>query len=329
VTINRTANTQFNFRWVAAFAISAYGSSNARASHKPFNPLLGETYECIREDKGFRYVAEQVSHHPPISAVHATGTGWSWSQVLRIRSKFWGKSMEFQPEGLVNLFLAEHGEEYQWNKVTSCLHNLLGAERWVDLYGESVISCPQSGLTARLQFIKASYWSNKRHELAGTITDKSGTVVHNLFGAWSEALYVGRAPSARCIWRPGSLPDDAGLYYGFSRFAMELNEVTGVESGCLPPTDARLRPDQRALEEGRVGEAENIKLGVEQAQRDRRRQRDNGQLELFKPLWFTNSGLKEGDEMGPEKWRFVENSSNNYWRERENGFQGIQFEPLW
>ena len=46
---------------MAAFSISAYGSSNARASHKPFNPLLGETFECIREDKGFRYVAEQVS----------------------------------------------------------------------------------------------------------------------------------------------------------------------------------------------------------------------------------------------------------------------------
>lgn len=45
---------------MAAFSISAYGSSNARASHKPFNPLLGETFECIREDKGFRYIAEQV-----------------------------------------------------------------------------------------------------------------------------------------------------------------------------------------------------------------------------------------------------------------------------
>ena len=67
--------------WVAAFSISAYGSSNARASHKPFNPLLGETFECVREDRGFRYVAEQVSHHPPVSGVHATGAGWTWSQV--------------------------------------------------------------------------------------------------------------------------------------------------------------------------------------------------------------------------------------------------------
>jgi len=310
--------------WVAAFSISAYGSSNARASHKPFNPLLGETFECIREDKGFRYVAEQVSHHPPISGVQADGSGWTWSQVLRIRSKFWGKSMEFQPEGEVSLRLKDWGEEYTWNKVTSCLHNLLGAERWVDLYGESIISCPSSGLSARIQFVKASYWSSKRHELSGTITDSQGNVLQNLFGKWSEGLYVGRAPSARCIWRPGSLPEEADLYYGFSRFAIELNEVTGVEQGKLPPTDARLRPDQRALEEGRVAEAENIKLGVEQSQRDRRRQTENMQREPFKPVWFHREGEENGEE-GVARWTF----NNKYWEQRERGFQGIQFEPLW
>lgn len=45
---------------IAAFAVSAYGSSHVRAGHKPFNPLLGETYECVREDKGFKYISEQV-----------------------------------------------------------------------------------------------------------------------------------------------------------------------------------------------------------------------------------------------------------------------------
>ena len=78
-------------QWVVAFSISSYGSCNARASHKPFNPLLGETFECVRDDKGFRFVSEQVSHHPPISVAHATGAGWEWEQSLRIRSKFWGK----------------------------------------------------------------------------------------------------------------------------------------------------------------------------------------------------------------------------------------------
>ena len=47
--------------WVASFAVSVYGSCQARAGHKPFNPLLGETFECVREDRGFKYVAEQVT----------------------------------------------------------------------------------------------------------------------------------------------------------------------------------------------------------------------------------------------------------------------------
>ena len=33
---------------------------------KPFNPMLGETYELVTEH--YRFFAEQVSHHPPISA---------------------------------------------------------------------------------------------------------------------------------------------------------------------------------------------------------------------------------------------------------------------
>ena len=88
------------------------------------------------------------------------------------------------------------------------------------------------------------------------------------------------------LHRPGSLPEEAEMYYGFSRFAVELNEITAVEKGKLPPTDARYRPDQRALEEGRFAEAENIKLGVEQAQRDRRRQRDHGQVPLIQLVLF-------------------------------------------
>ena len=53
-----------------------------------------------------------------------------------------------------------------------------------------------------------------------------------------------------------------------------------MERGKIPRTDCRLRPDQRALEEGRLAEAENVKLGLEQAQRDRRRQREHDQVDL-------------------------------------------------
>ncbi|KAG9477388.1 hypothetical protein GDO78_002662 [Eleutherodactylus coqui] len=45
---------------IAAFAVSGYAATYYRAGSKPFNPVLGETYECVREDKGFRFFSEQV-----------------------------------------------------------------------------------------------------------------------------------------------------------------------------------------------------------------------------------------------------------------------------
>lgn len=45
---------------VAAFAVSGYASTEGRTC-KPFNPLLGETYEADFPDKGLRFFSEKVS----------------------------------------------------------------------------------------------------------------------------------------------------------------------------------------------------------------------------------------------------------------------------
>ena len=47
--------------WVSTFAVSALASNFERMG-KPFNPLLGETYELKRPD--FRIVCEQVRCTP-------------------------------------------------------------------------------------------------------------------------------------------------------------------------------------------------------------------------------------------------------------------------
>jgi len=49
--------------------VSSYASFAHRAKHKPFNPILGETYECIREDRGFKYISEQVNDDDVIGCV--------------------------------------------------------------------------------------------------------------------------------------------------------------------------------------------------------------------------------------------------------------------
>lgn len=47
--------------YVAAYTVSAYATTSNRTG-KPFNPLLGETYECDRtDDFGWRCLSEQVN----------------------------------------------------------------------------------------------------------------------------------------------------------------------------------------------------------------------------------------------------------------------------
>jgi hypothetical protein len=45
---------------IGAFAVSGYSSTEGRTC-KPFNPLLGETYEADFPDMGVRFVSEKVS----------------------------------------------------------------------------------------------------------------------------------------------------------------------------------------------------------------------------------------------------------------------------
>ena len=61
----------------------------------------------IREDLGFRWMSEQVSHHPPVSAFQAEGLkdDFVFHGSIYPKLKFWGKSIEAEPKGLITLEL--------------------------------------------------------------------------------------------------------------------------------------------------------------------------------------------------------------------------------
>ncbi|XP_070097429.1 oxysterol-binding protein-related protein 6 isoform X32 [Equus przewalskii] len=307
---------------IAAFAVSGYCSTYFRAGSKPFNPVLGETYECIREDKGFRFFSEQVSHHPPISACHCESKNFVFWQDIRWKNKFWGKSMEILPVGTLNVMLPKYGDCYVWNKVTTCIHNILSGRRWIEHYGEVTIRNTKSSVCiCKLTFVKVNYWNSNVNEVQGVVMDQEGKVVHRLFGKWHEGLYCGVAPSAKCIWRPGSMPTNYELYYGFTRFAIELNELDPVLKDLLPPTDARFRPDQRFLEEGNVEAAAAEKQRVEELQRSRRRYMEENNLE-HRPKFFK----KVSDANQREAWV----SNDTYWELRKDpGFSKVDSPVLW
>uniref|UniRef100_A0A8C7HC04 Oxysterol-binding protein n=1 Tax=Oncorhynchus kisutch TaxID=8019 RepID=A0A8C7HC04_ONCKI len=323
--LDRAADTEDPYERMAimaAFVISGYSSTYYRAGSKPFNPLLGETYECIREDKGMCFIAEQVSHHPPISACHADSNKFTFWQDVRWKNKFWGKSMEILPIGTVNVMLPSFGDHYEWNKVTTCVHNILSGRRWIEHYGEITIrNTKSSACICKLTFVKGNYWSSNVNEVQGIVMDQEGKVVHRLFGKWHEGLYCGVPPSAKCIWRTGSMPTDYELYYGFTRFAIELNELCPEMQDLLPPTDARFRPDQRHLEEGNVEMAASEKQRIEDLQRTRRKWQEENDIK-HEPRFFK----KVVDANHRERWV----TNNTYWEIRKSpGFINMENPNLW
>nr|XP_060500941.1 oxysterol-binding protein-related protein 7 [Panthera onca] len=264
----------------------------------------------------------KVSHHPPISACHAESENFIFWQDMKWKNKFWGKSLEIVPVGTVNVSLPRFGDHFEWNKVTSCIHNILSGQRWIEHYGEVLIRNTQdSSCHCKITFCKAKYWSSNVHEVQGAVFSRSGRVLHRLSGKWHEGLYRGSLPGGQCIWKPNSMPPDHERNFGFTQFALELNELTAELKRSLPSTDTRLRPDQRYLEEGNIQAAEAQKRRIEQLQRDRRRVMEENNI-VHQARFFR----RQTDSSGKEWWV----TNNTYWRLRaEPGYGNLDGAVLW
>lgn len=116
---------------MCAFIVSAY-SSNYLRLNKPFNPLLGETFEFEIESSQTRVVYEQVSHHPPVSAWHAESPHYVMHGTINPKLRFWGKSIEVKPEGCITLVLKKTNEVYTWKSVNCCVHNIIVGKIWFE-----------------------------------------------------------------------------------------------------------------------------------------------------------------------------------------------------
>ena len=106
-----------------------------------------------------------------------------------------------------------------------------------NLLGECIVKSTK-GLTGRFTFQRGGWMSSSKNEVIGEIKDKNGQKCKSLFGRWDEAMYVGeQRQTAKCMWRQHALPQDYEKYYGFTRFAIELNEIIPQHNNSLPHTD--------------------------------------------------------------------------------------------
>ncbi|ELK31532.1 Oxysterol-binding protein 2 [Myotis davidii] len=253
---------------VAAFSVSSYSTTVHRIA-KPFNPMLGETFELDRlEDMGLRSLCEQVSHHPPSAAHHVfSKNGWSLWQEITISSKFRGKYLSIMPLGAIHLEFQASGNHYVWRKSTSTVHNIIVGKLWIDQTGDIEIVNHKTKDRCQLKFLPYSYFSKEAaRKVTGVVSDGQGKAHYALSGSWDEQMECARivqsSPGvdgvdgkrktvyqtlpAKLLWKKYPLPENAENMYYFSELALTLNEH---EEG-VAPTDSRLRPDQRLMEKG-------------------------------------------------------------------------------
>ncbi|XP_006869316.1 PREDICTED: oxysterol-binding protein 2 isoform X1 [Chrysochloris asiatica] len=302
---------------VAAFSMSSYSTTVHRIA-KPFNPMLGETFELDRlDDMGLRSLCEQVSHHPPSAAHYVSSkNGWSLWQEITISSKFRGKYLSIMPLGAIHLEFQASGNHYVWRKSTSTVHNIIVGKLWIDQTGDIEIVNHKTKDRCQMKFLPYSYFSKETaRKVTGVVSDSQGKAHYVLSGSWDEqmecAKVVHSSPSspnldgkqktvyqtlpAKLLWKKYPLPENAENMYYFSELALTLNEH---EEG-VAPTDSRLRPDQRLMEKGQWDEANVEKQRLEEKQRLSRRRRleanargnslnadEEKEAEVYSPLWF-------------------------------------------
>uniref|UniRef100_A0A673KEP3 Oxysterol-binding protein n=1 Tax=Sinocyclocheilus rhinocerous TaxID=307959 RepID=A0A673KEP3_9TELE len=85
---------------------------------KPYNPILGEMFRCCwlhpQTDSCTFYIAEQVSHHPPVSAFYISNRkdGFCITGSILAKSKFYGNSLSAILDGKARLLFLTRDEEY-------------------------------------------------------------------------------------------------------------------------------------------------------------------------------------------------------------------------
>ena len=189
------------------------------------------------------------------------------------------------------------------------MRNLMMGTKYLEHCGKMVIQNTTTGARCVLEFKESGYWGPP-NQVVGVVQSSDGSTLAHVEGKWDEQLVQKLdASHLRILWRMTPFPRNAPEYYGFTSFGITLNEITPDLVNKLPPTDSRLRPDVRALEEGNLDVAEHEKARVEEMQRDRRKRGTER-----KPRWFRKNG---------EEWEYV----GGYWEQRAQGWKDA--EPLW
>ncbi|XP_060515915.1 oxysterol-binding protein-related protein 8 isoform X2 [Cylas formicarius] len=163
---------------------------------KPYNPILGETFRCYwmhsNNSKTF-YIAEQVSHHPPVSAFYVTNRqdGFAISASILARSKFYGNSTSALLDGTAVLTLLPRGEDYKLTVPYAHCKGILMGTLTMELGGKVTIACEKTGYSTEIEFKLKPFLGGA--EQTNCITGKlklGKETLATIDGYWDGTIYI-------------------------------------------------------------------------------------------------------------------------------------------
>ncbi|KXS10853.1 Oxysterol-binding protein [Gonapodya prolifera JEL478] len=169
---------------------------------KPYNPVLGEIFRAswnIDDKSTSLYVAEQVSHHPPMSAFfyanpqnHIMVEG-----TMSPISKFLGNSAASFMEGGSYISFPGvkelEGEEYFVTMPNAYARGILFGKMYMEMGDKVTVRCAKTDLVAEIDFL--GFFTGTYNAIKGVIKREStGEELFHLTGKWSDVLYIQIAP---------------------------------------------------------------------------------------------------------------------------------------
>ncbi|XP_046300854.1 oxysterol-binding protein-related protein 5 isoform X2 [Marmota monax] len=262
---------------------------------KPYNPVLGEMFRCCWIHPQTRsctfYIAEQVSHHPPVTAFHVSNRkdGFCISGSIVTRSKFYGNSLSALLDGKATLTFLDRAEDYTLTMPYAHCRGILYGTMTLELGGSVTIACEKNDLQAQLDFKLKPFFggSTSINQISGKIRSGENVLAH-LTGHWDRDVFIQEegSGSAELFWTPSREVRRQSL----KRHTVLFEEQMEMESERL------WQHVTRAIHEGDQHRATQEKCVLEEAQRQRTREHQQG-LTPWTPQLFHLDPLTH-------KWRY-------------------------
>ncbi|KAH7962537.1 hypothetical protein HPB52_016764 [Rhipicephalus sanguineus] len=172
-------------RWYLSAFHAGRKSSVAK---KPYNPILGEVFRCywkVGDKPGgvvkdgpvpwatandLTFIAEQVSHHPPVSAFYAehAAKGIACCAHIWTKSKYLGMSIGVHNVGQGCIMFLRYDEEYVVTFPSGYGRSIFTVP-WIELGGKVEITCHKTGYNAVIDFHTKPMIGGKKHQLTAEV----------------------------------------------------------------------------------------------------------------------------------------------------------------